>query len=299
MKTTLKKINACRREMTIDLPKEVVNKKFNDVYKEIQKKAHIKGFRPGMAPLHMVQAQHSNLAKEEVLKDLIPHSYKEALERENLVPINLPEITDVVFKDGGLYFKATFEVAPEVKIKKYKALNVRRKKVSVTEEDIEKSLNYLRESKGLDRNSSIDDSFARGLGYLDLNELKETIKKQLELTKAQQIRIDMENQIIQQLLKNSELEVPVSSVNKQLNYLVQEAKHRMGLQGVKKEEIDSKEKQLREQLRQTAINDVKVYFILDKIAELENIKTEQPDQKANKVMEFLLKEARWLNEETT
>ena len=247
MNTTLKKIDTCKREMIIDLPKEVVEKKFDEVYKEIKKNAQIKGFRPGAAPMNLVQEKHGNLAREEVVKDLIPSSYKDALEKENLMAVSLPEVTDVAFKDGGLSFKATFEVIPEVKIKKYKGLEVKRKKTSVTDEDIKKSLEFLRDQKGLDKNTPMDDSFAKGLGYVDLNELKETIRKQLDLNKAQQARIDMENQLIQQLLKNSELEVPKSSVDKQLDYMVQEAKQRLMQQGTKKEELESKEKELREQ----------------------------------------------------
>jgi len=293
MKTTLKKIDACKREMTVDLPKETVEKKFDEIYKQIQKNAHIKGYRPGMAPMQMVQAQHSKLAREEVIKDLIPNSYREAIEQEKLMPVDLPQVTDVSFKDGGFSFKAAFEVVPEVKIKKYKALEVKRKQASVTDEDVNKSLEFLHQSKGLDKKAPIDDSFAKGLGYVDLKELKETIKKQLDLTKSQQARVDMENQIVKQLLKNSELHVPQSASQKQLNYLIQEAKQRMTMQGVKKEEIESKEKELREQLKQTAVDDVKVYFILDKIAELENIKVEKPEQKASRVIEFLLKEAKW------
>lgn len=293
MKSTLKKIDACKREMVIDVPKETVDKKFEEVFKEIQKKAHIKGYRPGMAPMHLVKSQHGNLAQEEVLKDLIPNSYREALEKEKMFPVNLPEVTDVSLKDGGLSFKATFEIVPEVKIKKYKGLNIKRKKSEVTDEDIKKSLDYLRDSKGLDKNAAIDDSFAKGFGYASLNELKDTIKKQLELTKAQQVRIDMENQVIEQLLKSSELDIPKSSVDKQLDYLVHEAGHRMALQGAKKEDVESKEKEIREQLKEVAANDVKAYFILNKIAELENITTEKPEQKTARVMEFLLKEAKW------
>jgi trigger factor len=293
MKTNLKKIDACKREITIEIPKDVVEKKFDEVYKEIQKVVQIKGFRPGMAPMHLVQAQHSKLAKEEVIKDLIPNSYKEALDKEKLLPVDLPEVSEVNFKDGGFSFKATFEVVPEVKIKKYKGLEVKRKKTEATDDDLNKSLGFLRESKGLDKDAPLDDSFAKGLGYVDMNELKQTIKKQLELAKEQDARIDMENQIVTQLLENSELEIPQSSVDKQLNYLLEEAKHRMAVGGMKKEEIEAKEKDLKEQLKQTAVNDVKAYFILDKIAELENIKAQKSEQKAAKVIEFLLKEAKW------
>lgn len=293
MNATVKKIDACKREMVIDIPKEVVQSKFDEVFKLIQKKAQIKGFRAGQAPMHLVQSEHSQLAREEVLKDLIPNSYKEALEKENLLPVNLPEVSDVSFKDGGLTFKASFEVVPEVKIKKYKGLEVKRKKTSVTEEDLKKSFEFLRKSQGLDDKTQIDDTFAKGLGYPNLKELEETIKKQMEFSKQQEARNDIENQIAEQLLKNSELEVPQSSLAKQLEYLLEDTKHRMAHQGVKKEEIDSKEQTIKEKLKPLAENDVKLYFILDKIAELENIKVDKPEQKTAKVMEFLLKEAKW------
>jgi len=296
MNTSLKKIDACKREMIIDIPKDVVEKKFDEIYKMIQKKAQIKGFRAGAAPMHLVQSEHGQLAKEEVLKDLIPNSYKEALEKENLMPVNLPEVSDVAFKDGGLSFKASFEVVPEVKIKKYKGVEVKRKKVSVTDEDLKKSFEFIRKSQGLDDKTPIDDSFAKGLGYPNLKELEETIKSQMELSKQQEARNDVENQVAEQLLKNSELEIPQSSLAKQLDYLVEDTKHRMAQQGVKKEEIESKEQTIREKLKPLALNDVKLYFILDKIAELENIKVDKPEHKTAKVMEFLLKEAKWQEE---
>ncbi|MBM3248166.1 MAG: hypothetical protein FJZ10_01930 [Candidatus Omnitrophica bacterium] len=296
MNTSVKKIDACKREMIIDIPKDVVEKKFDEIYKMIQKKAQIKGFRPGTAPLHLVQSEHGQLAKEEVLKDLIPNSYKEALEKENLMPVNLPEVSDVSFKDGGLSFRASFEVVPEVKIKKYKGVEVKRKKVSVTDEDLKKSFEFIRKSQGLDDKTPIDDSFAKGLGYPNLKELEETIKSQMELSKQQEARNDVENQVAEQLLKNSELEIPQSSLAKQLDYLVEDTKHRMAQQGVKKEEIESKEQTMREKLKPLALNDVKLYFILDKIAELENIKVGKPEHKTAKVMEFLLKEAKWQEE---
>lgn len=296
MNTNVKKIDACKREMVIDIPKEVVEKKIDEIYKEIQKRAQIKGFRPGAAPLHLVQSQHGQIAREEVLKDLIPNSYKDALEKENLMPVNLPEVSDVAFKDGGLSFKASFEVVPQVQIKKYKGIEVKIKKTSVTDEDLKKSFEFLRKSQGLDDKTQIDDSLAKGLGYPNLKELEDTIKRQMELTKAQESRNDIENQIAEELLKNSELEIPQSSLTKQLDYLVEDARHRMTHQGVKKEEIESKEQAIREKLRPLAVNDVKLYFILDKIAELENINVDKPEHKTAKVMEFLLKEAKWSNE---
>ena len=297
MKIETKKIDACKREISIEIPKELVSQKFDEIYKEIGKKVQIKGFRPGKAPRDILESRHSDLAREEVLKDLIPSTYKQAIEKEKLDPVDLPEVSDVQFKENVISFKAKVEIRPEVKIKNYKSLRVKRKKTKVSGEDIDKSLDSLKKSQGLDDKAAIDDAFAKGLGHSNLADLKENIKKQMEIIKDQQARQDVENQIIEQLLKNSSFELPESSVRKQLDYMVKDAKMRLSYQGMKKEDVEAKDKELREQLKEEAKKAVRIYFILDKIAQLENLEVKEEDQLSKKVMEFLLKEAQWLDED--
>ena len=298
MKIETKKIDACKREISIEIPKELVSQKFDEIYKEIGKKVQIKGFRPGKAPRDILESRHSDLAREEVLKDLIPSTYKQAIEKEKLDPVDLPEVSDVQFKENVISFKAKVEIRPEVKIKNYKSLRVKRKKTKVSDEDIDKSLDSLKKSQGLDDKASIDDAFAKGLGHSNLADLKENIRKQMEIIKDQQARQDMENQIIEQLFKNSSFDLPETPVRKQLDYMVKDAKMRLSYQGMKKEDAEAKDKELREQLKEEAKKAVRIYFILDKIAQLENLEVKEEDQLSKKVMEFLLKEAQWSNEDT-
>jgi FKBP-type peptidyl-prolyl cis-trans isomerase (trigger factor) len=292
MKTELKKIDACKRQLSIELPKEIITKKFDEVYEELGKNAQIKGFRPGKAPREILEKHHSALAREEVLKSLIPEYYQKALEQEKLSAVDLPEIQDVLLKDGVLSFKAEFEIAPEIKIKKYKGLKVKRKSASVNEEEVKKAVEYLKQARKKE-GANIDDTFARGLGYPSVQELESTVRKQLEISKEQQVKVDIENQIIDQLLKNTELDVPKASVEKQLTYMVRQAQENLLYQGMKKEEVEAKQEELRKTLKDDAAQAVKIYFILDKIAELEHINVEKQQDFTRPVIEFLLKEAEW------
>ena len=59
------------------------------------------------------------------------------------------------------------------------------------------------------------------------------------------------------------------------------------------EDIEKKEAEMREELRKSAQRDIRIYFILEKIAELENITIEKGENLFHKIIGFLLKEAQW------
>ena len=130
-------------------------------------------------------------------------------------------------------------------------------------------------------------------------DLEDSIRRQLELNKEQMVRMDMENQLIDQLLKKSELSIPESAVNKQLEHLWQDTQRRLMMEGMKKEDVESKAEEFKQELKKMAERDIRVFFIFDKIAQQESIKPEKQDTMFKKVMEFLMKEAVWSNEDET
>lgn len=293
MKVEVKKVDALKRELKFEIPKDRVAKKMEEVFADISKAAKVKGYRPGKAPRNVIEAEHGALAKEETVKALIPEVYQEALGQEKITPVDMPEITDVRFKDGILTFTAHVDIKPEVKIKKYKGIEIKRKSSEITDEELAKTLEFFRQSQGKDKETQIDDAFARGLGYPGLEDFKKSLRRQMEMDKDRQSRIDVENQIVEALLKDAQLAVPQSMVKKQLEYRIHDAKHRMEHQHLPAEEIAKREKELRKELPEAVERDVKIYLIFDKIAELENIQTDQENGVSARVMEFLLKEAAW------
>ena len=297
MKVTVRKIDTLKMEMDFEIPKERVTQKMDEVYKNLSKVSKVRGFRPGKVPREVLEREHSAVAKEETIKELIPEIYRAGIEQEKLSPIDMPEIKDVNFKDGMIFFTAAIEVKPEIKIKNYKEIQVKRKSSQVTDEEVNKTLEYFKKSQGKEDDVAMDDSFARGLGYPNLTEFKKSLTRQMEIDKDRQNRADVENQIISFLIKESNFTVPTSLVNKQMDYRIAETKKTLQSQKYTEEQIEKKVEELKKNLKSNVERDVQVYLIFDRIAELENIKVIEGENLINKVMEFLLKEASWQGNE--
>ena len=291
MKVEVKKVDAVKRELKFEIPKERVSQKFDEVYKELGKIVKVKGFRPGKVPRHILESQHSKTAQDEVFQKLIPEVYHEGIEQENLAPIDMPEIDDVNFKDGTITFTAKLDIKPDVRIDHYKGVKIKRKSSGVTDDEVNKTLDYFKQ--GQDKSSEIDDAFANGLGYPNLAEFKKSLSRQLELDKDRQNRFDVENQIVENLLKRAKLAVPQTLVRRQIEHRIEEGKKKLKAQGLSTEEINKKEEEMRKELRDSVERDVKVYLILDKIAQVENIEVKEGENLPAKTIEFLLKEAKW------
>jgi FKBP-type peptidyl-prolyl cis-trans isomerase (trigger factor) len=295
MKVEVKKVDTLKREVKFEVPRERVSKTMDEVYEQIGKYAKVRGFRPGKVPRAVLANSHGKLAEEETIKKLVPQAYQEGIGQHRLNPIDLPQISDVALKDGILSFKATLDIRPEVKPGNYKGIKVTRKSSKVSEEDIAKTLEFFK--KGRDgAETVIDDAFARGMGFPNLADFKQALSRQLELDKDRQNRVDVENQIIDALIKNAKLVVPQSLVQRQLQHRLHETLKRLKDKGMKDEEIQKKEAEITASLQTMVERDVKVYLILEEIAKQEKIEASQEENLPAKVMEFLLKEAKWVSD---
>jgi len=146
MNSRVKNIESCKKLFKIEIPKDLVEKTTKDVYREINKAAKIPGFRPGSAPQDLLEKRYSGDAKEQVLKRLIPEGYRQALLSHNVTPVGLPRVFNIDFRgDKPLTFEAEVDTRPVIKLKNYKGIKVRKKRISVSEEEINEGLSKLRQ----------------------------------------------------------------------------------------------------------------------------------------------------------
>lgn len=293
MKVSVKKVDALRHEMNFEVPKERVSQKLDEVLKELTKHAKIPGFRPGKAPVNLVKKAHEKLANEEMLKSLIPEVYHEGIMQEKLDPIDYPAIDKVEVAEGILKFRATIDIRPTVEIKGYKGLKVTKKSAEVTEEEISKTIDYFKKGRGMDEKAEVNDDFAKSMGFPSLEEFKKALKRNLEFDKERQNRQDVENQVIDQILEKAKLDVPKSLVERQLAGRADDFRNRLKQYGAKDDDIMKRLTDSEKELREAAEKDVKLFLILQKIAQDETIEVKQGESVPAKVMEFLLKEAKW------
>ena len=180
---------------------------------------------------------------------------------------------------------------PEIGVKDYKKIKLGHKKVTVSAEEVDKTVENLKQAHKLE---AVDEKFAKRLGYKTVEEMRSSIEKQLFVQKENNLRYQLQEDLIKQILSKVNFKAPQSLVERQLEELVYQAKSQLIKRGATKEQINSQDDKLRKELRPDAENQVRTYLVLEEIAKKENIK--ESDHLTQEVMEFLLAEANWVEE---
>ncbi len=294
MKSNIKKLKNCKRIVEIKLPADRVKDEFNKVYEGIQKLASVPGYRVGKVPKDLLELHYGKTAKEEVIKSLVPETYRKILEEYKLDPIGYPDISEIKLDlNEGFSYKAGIETRPEFSLKNYKALRLKKKPSEVKDEDIQRNLESLREAgaQNIPKNESgekekvlpkLDDDFAKDLGLESLVKLKDAVRENLKNKLEREAQMDLETQVINQLLGGLNFEIPETLVTSEKERLLKDAKSRIAyIEAIQKEQgkpddkkfnlTDKDRKELEENAQKQAVRQVKVFFILDKIALSEKI----------------------------
>lgn len=141
-------VEGCRHSLEISIPVPDVESETNRVAAEVQKRAKLRGFRPGKVPGSLVRQQFAGDIRQKVLESLIPKYLQKQIEAENLNVVGTPDISDVHFHEGDpLRFKAEFEVVPQIELKDYQDVEVPYHDPEATDEDLAKRLEEIRNQK--------------------------------------------------------------------------------------------------------------------------------------------------------
>ena len=136
----------CKKELTIEVPVDVVQREVDTVAVQFAKRARIPGFRPGRAPTSLIRKHFRDDIRSEVAQTLIPRFFQTAVKEQKWELVAQPKYDDLKFEDDQpLTFKATFEVFPEFELKPYKELEVEEEHAAVTDADVDKAVLDLRE----------------------------------------------------------------------------------------------------------------------------------------------------------
>ena len=148
MKSEVQKLEGLKRRLNVEVPHDVINAALEKMYKEVQRVASFKGFRPGKAPINLVKTEYKSKVENDVATQIVQEHYEKALSEHKLVPVGYPDIDlDPLTEGQNLKFTATFEVRPDVQLKKYVGLDVEREKMQVPDDAVDQILQDIRTSR--------------------------------------------------------------------------------------------------------------------------------------------------------
>jgi trigger factor len=114
-------------------------------YRSLVQKTRVPGFRPGKAPRSVFERfVGREYLLEHALESLVPEAVAEAVKQESLEPAGTPRV-DVVEREPALKLDARVALSPEVKLGDYKAIRIEQKPEEVTDEQVERGLERIRD----------------------------------------------------------------------------------------------------------------------------------------------------------
>lgn len=378
MNVTVENLAPCKKLIRFEIEPTEVDKAFDSTAKEFQGQAKLPGFRPGKAPRDMVVKKYGKEIEAEVKKKLMGDAYRDAIKEKKLDVIGYPDIEEIQFGKGQpLQFAATIETAPEFELPEYKGLPAKREKRSVTDEDVEKAINMLRDrqvdyktvereakdgdvvvvnytgtcdgkpitetapaARGLTEQKNfwinmepgafipgfatqltgaragdkrtvnvdfpadfvtpqlagkkgvyevevvevkekvmpeVNDEFAKSYGAESLEKLRAGVRSDLQNELDYKLKRDVRNQVMNALLNQVNFDLPESSVAHETRNVVYNLVRENQKRGISRDVIEKEKDQIYNAAAVSAKERVKAHFLIQKIAEKEDIKVSQEE----------------------
>jgi trigger factor len=141
----------CKKKIEIEVPEEKIKETIKTQYTDLRKDAVLPGFRPGRAPLRLLEKRFGKDVSEQTKLRLIADALEQVQSDEKLDILGEPEVDHEEIKlpdTGSLKFDFEVNVRPEFELPELEGIEVEKPKLEVSEEDVNKQLEQLRKRQG-------------------------------------------------------------------------------------------------------------------------------------------------------
>lgn len=149
MSVTVENLEGLQRKVVLSLPWNEVNAEFDKRLKQTARRVRIDGFRPGKAPLAMVESMYGASIQNDVLNELAQKAFFDAAVKEGWKIAGMPRLEGVEGQDDkeNFHFAGVFEVFPQVVLGDLSAQEVEKVSAAVSDEEVEKTIDILRQQR--------------------------------------------------------------------------------------------------------------------------------------------------------
>ncbi|RYZ64054.1 MAG: trigger factor, partial [Proteobacteria bacterium] len=164
MNVVVETLPNCLATLRVEVEPEKVSKTREEVAREFGQFARIPGYRQGKAPRSVIERKYAKQIREELEKKLLSESTRQAIQDQKLRVLQIANIEDVLIgEDNKMSFTATVVTQPQIQLPEYKGLQIQLRSTDVTEEEINESIDNLRDQAAdftditEDRGAQMDD----------------------------------------------------------------------------------------------------------------------------------------------
>lgn len=149
MKVELTKKETNVVELKVEISQDQVEQAIEKAYLKVRKDFALPGFRKGRVPRNILEKRFGvEVFYEEAANIMLQESYPMAIDEHSLEPVDHPEIAvDQIDIAQPFVYTAVVTVKPELKLGKYKGLNISKEAVEIAPEDVDKEVENLQNSK--------------------------------------------------------------------------------------------------------------------------------------------------------
>jgi len=364
---TIEEAGPCKKKVIIEIPEETIKTAIDEQYETLRKDAQIPGFRKGRAPRRLLEKRFGKETTEQIKLKLLADASDSAIKDNQIKVLRDPDIDFEKIElpsEGPMTFDFEVEVRPEFDLPSLEGIAVKKTKLEVTDEQVDREIEQLRKYSGLwaprdggeveagdqiiadatltvqdkqepeklnnieifvrqngfvggipvekldeilagakvgdVRETSVDvpktyfreeyrgkkvdirivvedikwlkpaefnEEFFARFGVESAEELRERMRDNLHGRLEQQVRTEMTNQIYKYMLDHTDFELPTDIVADQANTLLQRQYVNLIRQGLPREQLDEQIEQLKAGSEQQAQEQLKTFFIMEKVAE--------------------------------
>ena len=143
--------STCERHVVVTVPREDIDRYFDNEFSELMPTAQLPGFRPGRAPRKLVEARFRKDVTEKVKTLLLSDSLSQIHDEQKIATISEPDLdleAVVVPEEGPLTFEFNLEVRPEFTLPKWKGLKIEKPVREITDADVDEAVHNVLANRG-------------------------------------------------------------------------------------------------------------------------------------------------------
>jgi trigger factor len=144
-------ISSTKKRIKIEIPAEIIEKEIQDSLERVRQKTNLPGFRPGNAPMNLIEKRFGKKVEAEVLEKVVPEFYNKALKEADLRPVAMPVLDErfTFQRNNPLNLSLTVEVMPKIGNLDYTGIKTKDVPIAFDESEVENALKNLQEQKAL------------------------------------------------------------------------------------------------------------------------------------------------------